>query len=140
LENDEAVIFGKLIITKEGSPGMAILAIPILRTKQALNLDSQIAGAKTLVKKKLEIQFLSANLYHTGTEGMGWHSDAEKNLKKWSYRLCKFWCRTKIPSNTETARKRYHRTYPRQLVSDEDRPKLTGSTAHLPLHALLLLE
>jgi alkylated DNA repair dioxygenase AlkB len=22
------------------------------------------------------------NLYHTGTEGMGWHSDAEKNLKK----------------------------------------------------------
>jgi hypothetical protein len=32
------------------------------------------------------------------------------------------------------------RTYPRQLVSDEDETKLTGSTAYLPLHALLLLE
>jgi hypothetical protein len=33
LENDEAVIFGKLIITKRRSPGMAILllAIPILK-------------------------------------------------------------------------------------------------------------
>jgi hypothetical protein len=32
-KNDEAVIFGKLIITKERSPGMAILllAIPILK-------------------------------------------------------------------------------------------------------------
>jgi hypothetical protein len=38
-----------------------------------------------------------------------------------------------LPSNTETARKQYHRTYPRQLVSDEDETKLTGSTS-TPLH------
>jgi hypothetical protein len=47
--------------------GILLLAIPI-RTKQA-NLDSQIAGAKNLVKKNWRnLQFLSANLYHTGEE------------------------------------------------------------------------
>jgi hypothetical protein len=69
---------------------------------------------------------------------MGWHSDAE-NLKKMELSPQVLVPNENLPSNTETARKQYHRTYPRQLVSDEDEPKLTGSTA-TPLHALLLLE
>jgi alkylated DNA repair dioxygenase AlkB len=53
------------------------------------------------------------NLYHTGTEGMGWHSDAEKNLKKnGAIASVSFGAERNLPSNTETARKRYHRTYP----------------------------
>ena len=39
---------------------------------------------KTIVEEKASGQFNSCllNLYHNGLEGMGWHSDAEKDLKK----------------------------------------------------------
>jgi hypothetical protein len=106
LENDEAVILVNSLLPKK----VAWLAIlPILKELSKPYLDSQI-GAKTLVKKNWRnLQFLSA-LYQ-GTEGMGCTVMPEKNKKKWSYRLCKFWCRTKIYLNTETARK-HHRTYP----------------------------
>jgi hypothetical protein len=51
---------------------------------------------------------------------MGWHSDAEKNLKKnGAIASVSLVPNENLPS--ETARKRYHRTYPRQLVSDERR-------------------
>jgi hypothetical protein len=54
------------------------------------------------VEEKLEKPtILVCLIYITGTEGMGWHSDARKLKKKWSYRLCKFWCRTKIYLQTQ---------------------------------------
>jgi alkylated DNA repair dioxygenase AlkB len=83
LENDEAVIF-ELIITKERSPGMATTFSYTYskRTKQALIWTPNCWRYKTLVEEKLEKPTTCLlNLYHTGTEGMGWHSDAEKNLK-----------------------------------------------------------
>jgi hypothetical protein len=53
-KNDEAVIFGKLIITKGRLVCDTTFSYTYSkRTKQA-NLDSQIAGAKTLVEEKLE--------------------------------------------------------------------------------------
>jgi alkylated DNA repair dioxygenase AlkB len=91
------------------------------RTKQALIWTPNCWRYKTLVEEKLEKPTTCLlNLYHTGTEGMGWHSDAEKNLKNGAIASVSFGAKN-LPSNTETARKRYHRTYPRQLVSDERR-------------------
>jgi hypothetical protein len=85
-----------------------------------------LLALKTLVKKNWRnLQFLSANLYHTGTEGMGWHSDAE-NLKR-SYRLCKVLLPNEdLPSNTDS-KETVSELIPR-LVGDEDETKLTGST------------
>jgi hypothetical protein len=64
LKNDEAVIFGKLIITKERSPEVRYYFSYTYskRTKQALIWTPRIAGAKTLVEEKnwRNLQFLSA--------------------------------------------------------------------------------
>jgi alkylated DNA repair dioxygenase AlkB len=46
-------------------------------------LDSSL-GLKSLVEEQTGETYNSCllNLYHDGKEGMAWHSDAEKNLKK----------------------------------------------------------
>jgi alkylated DNA repair dioxygenase AlkB len=86
-KNDEAVIFGKLIITKRKVAWYGDTTFSYTyskRTKQALIWTPELLALKTLVEEKTGETYNSCllNLYHTGTEGMGWHSDAEKNLKK----------------------------------------------------------
>jgi hypothetical protein len=71
---------------------------------------------------------------------MGWHSDARKNLKKNGAIASVSFGAERIYLQTQRQQGNYPETYPRQLVSDETETKLTGSTAYLPLHALLLLE
>jgi alkylated DNA repair dioxygenase AlkB len=74
---NEAVIFGKLIITKEGRLVWRYYSYTYSkRTKQALIWTPRLA-LKTS-EEKLEKPTILVLLYHTGTEGMGWHSDAEK--------------------------------------------------------------
>jgi alkylated DNA repair dioxygenase AlkB len=63
---------------------------------------------------------LSANLYHTGTEGMGWHSDAEKNLKKNGAIASVSFAERKFTFKHRDSKETVSGTYPRQLVSDED--------------------
>ena len=86
-KNDEAIIYGKLIITKRkvawyGDPGLAYTYSHT--TRIALPWTKELLQLKTIVEEKTSEQFNSCllNLYHSGLEGMGWHSDAEKDLKK----------------------------------------------------------
>ncbi len=86
-KNDEAIIFGKHIITKRkaawyGNEGYAYTYSNT--TKQALPWTEELLRLKTLVEKITEVTFNSCllNLYHDGNEGVSWHSDDEKSLGK----------------------------------------------------------
>lgn len=85
--NDEAVIFGKHIITKRkvawyGDSTFEYTYSNI--TKSALPWTTELLALKSLIEQKTGEKFNSCllNLYHNGTEGMAWHSDGEKDLKK----------------------------------------------------------
>ncbi len=85
--NDEAIIYGKHIITKRKVAwyGDQNYAYTYSRTtKQALAWTEELTALKTLVEKYTQTHFNSCllNLYHHGEEGMAWHSDDEKSLGK----------------------------------------------------------
>lgn len=86
-KNDEAVIFGKRIITKRkvawyGNKDFAYTYSNA--TKTALPWTEELLALKQLSEEKTGEQYNSCllNLYHTGTEGMAWHCDEERELKK----------------------------------------------------------
>ncbi len=86
-KNDEAIVFGKRIITKRkvawyGSKPFSYTYSNV--TKHALPWTPTLLELKTLIEEKTGETFNSCllNLYHNGSEGMAWHSDAEKDLKK----------------------------------------------------------
>lgn len=86
-KNDEAVIFGKHIQTKRkvawyGSDPFEYTYSKI--TKKALPWTPLLLHLKELVEKQTGETYNSCllNLYHNGSEGMAWHSDGEKDLKK----------------------------------------------------------
>lgn len=86
-KNDEAIIFGKRIITKRKVAWYGDTHFDYTysnTTKQALSWTKELLELKTIIEKQTGEQFNSCllNLYHTGEEGMAWHSDAEKDLKK----------------------------------------------------------
>ncbi|MEO5942842.1 MAG: alpha-ketoglutarate-dependent dioxygenase AlkB [Ferruginibacter sp.] len=86
-KNDEAVIFGKRIITKRKVAWYGDRNFNYTysnNTKQALPWTKELAELKSIIEKESGEQFNSCllNLYHDGSEGMAWHSDAEKALKK----------------------------------------------------------
>jgi alkylated DNA repair dioxygenase AlkB len=85
--NDEAVIFGRHIITKrkvawygDGNYAYAYSG----KTRQALSWTPDLLTLKARVETLTGKAFNSCllNLYHTGEEGMAWHSDDEKTLEK----------------------------------------------------------
>ncbi|MBX2899486.1 MAG: alpha-ketoglutarate-dependent dioxygenase AlkB [Cyclobacteriaceae bacterium] len=83
--NDEAVIFGRHIITKRkvawyGDRDFSYTYSNI--TKQALPWTPELLALKNLCEKITGATYNSCllNLYHTGEEGMAWHSDDEKTL------------------------------------------------------------
>lgn len=85
-KNDEAMMFGKHIITKRkvawyGNDNYAYTYSK--KTKQALIWTKELLELKTIVEDKTDETFNSCllNLYHDGNEGMAWHSDDEKTLK-----------------------------------------------------------
>ena len=85
--NDEAVIFGKHIITKRKVAWYGDHPFEYTyskTTKKALLWTKELLKLKTLVEERTGETFNSCllNLYHSGEEGMAWHSDAEKELKK----------------------------------------------------------
>lgn len=86
-DNDKAVIFGKVIVTKRKVAWYADQPLEYTYskiTKTALPWTQELLDLKQIVEKTSDETFNSclANLYHSGEEGMAWHSDAEKDLKK----------------------------------------------------------
>jgi len=86
-KNDEAVIFGKRIITKRKVAWYGDRAFEYTysnTTKLALPWTKELLELKAIVEERVGEKFNSCllNLYHSGDEGMAWHSDAEKDLKK----------------------------------------------------------
>ena len=85
--NDEAIIFGKKIITKRkvawyGESEFSYTYSKV--TKSALIFTKELLELKKIVEKETNETYNSCllNLYHSGAEGMAYHSDAEKMLKK----------------------------------------------------------
>jgi alkylated DNA repair dioxygenase AlkB len=86
-KNDEAIIFGKLILTKRKVAWYGDKEFEYTysnTTKKALPWTNELLALKKIIEEKTGETFNSCllNLYHTGEEGMAWHSDAEKDLKK----------------------------------------------------------
>lgn len=86
-KNDEAIIFGKRIITKRKVAWYGDKPFSYTysnTTKSALPWTKELLELKALIEEKTGETFNSCllNLYHNGDEGMAWHSDAEKDLKK----------------------------------------------------------
>ncbi|MDF9798101.1 alkylated DNA repair dioxygenase AlkB [Catalinimonas alkaloidigena] len=84
---DEAVMFGKHIVTKRkvawyGDEDYSYTYSNA--TKQALAWTEELLELKQLVEKHCDTNYNSCllNLYHDGEEGMAWHSDDEKALAK----------------------------------------------------------
>lgn len=85
--NDQAIIYGKLIITKRKVAWYGDKEFEYTysnTTKKALPWTKELLELKSITEEKTGEKFNSCllNLYHSGGEGMAWHSDAEKDLKK----------------------------------------------------------
>lgn len=86
-KHDEAIIMGKLIVTKRKVAWYGDNSFEYTysnRTKKATIWTAALLELKARVEEKTGETFNSCllNLYHTGEEGMAWHSDGEKDLKK----------------------------------------------------------
>ena len=86
-KNDQAFIYGKLIITKRKVAWYGDTDFEYTyskNTKRALPWTKELVELKQMIEDKTGEKFNSCllNLYHNGDEGMAWHSDAEKELKK----------------------------------------------------------
>lgn len=86
-KNDIALIFGKRIVTKRKVAWYGEKPFEYTysnTTKLALPWTKELLELKELVQARTEETYNSCllNLYHNGNEGMAWHSDAEKDLKK----------------------------------------------------------
>ncbi|HLT86166.1 MAG TPA: alpha-ketoglutarate-dependent dioxygenase AlkB [Sphingobacterium sp.] len=86
-KNDEAIIFGKKVFTKRKVAwyGEEPYAYTYSNTtKYALPWTGALLDLKILIEKETGETFNSCllNLYHNGDEGMAWHSDGERDLKR----------------------------------------------------------
>lgn len=85
--NDNAIIYGKHLTTKRkiawyGDRPFRYTYSKI--TRQALEWTPVLLELKKFAEEQTQETYNSclANLYHDGSEGMAWHSDAEKDLQK----------------------------------------------------------
>jgi alkylated DNA repair dioxygenase AlkB len=86
-KNDEAIIFGKKIITKRKVAwyGDSNFAYTYSNTTRiALDWTKELLEIKQLAENLTGVIYNSCliNLYHSGDEGVAWHSDDEKALGK----------------------------------------------------------
>ena len=86
-KNDEAIIFGKKIITKRkvawyGDSEYSYTYSKV--TKRANLWIPELLDLKAIVEQESKETYNSCllNLYHSGEEGMAYHSDGEKMMKK----------------------------------------------------------
>jgi alkylated DNA repair dioxygenase AlkB len=86
-QKDRSIMFGKLIVSERK---VALYSKEKLSyTYAKINRDTlpwtkELLELKKNVEAKTGVQFNTCllNLYHSGKEGMGWHTDAEKELKE----------------------------------------------------------
>lgn len=84
-KKDSSIMFGKLIVSDRK---MAFYANDNLNytyahvRRETLPFSKELLYLKELVEEKTGEQFNSCllNLYHSGKEGMGWHTDDEKEM------------------------------------------------------------
>ena len=86
-KNDRARIDGKLIVTKRMVAWYGDQPFEYTysnTTKRALPWTPELQQLKARIEEICGEHFNSCllNLYHTGIEGMAWHSDGEKDLQK----------------------------------------------------------
>lgn len=86
-KSDQAIIYGRHILTKRKVAwyGDKPYAYTYSKTtKHALPWTKALLQLKALAEQEAGTCFNSCllNLYHTGEEGMAWHSDGELDLKK----------------------------------------------------------
>jgi len=86
-KNDEAIILGKKIVTKRKVAWYGDKPFEYTyskTTKKALAWNDALLALKKRVERETNETYNSCllNLYHDGSEGMAWHSDGEKDLKK----------------------------------------------------------
>lgn len=86
-ENDQALIFGKLLTTKRKVAWYGDRRFEYTYSnmnKYALPWTQELLELKQLAESLTGETFNSCllNLYHSGEEGMAWHSDGETDLKK----------------------------------------------------------
>ena len=84
-KNDEAVIFGRHIVTarKVAWYGDSDYSYTYSgTTKQAFRWSAELLALRAIVEAITGSTFNSCllNLYHDGSEGMAWHSDDEKSM------------------------------------------------------------
>lgn len=84
-KNDEVIVFGKLYVTARktawyGDSGASYIYAGIKHTP--LKWTHNLLELKTMVENLTNTTFNSCllNLYHDGSEGMGWHRDNEKEI------------------------------------------------------------
>lgn len=84
-EEDRLLMFGKMVTTRRkviwiGDPKCDYTYSGIRR--QAQNWTTELLWLKGLLENLTQSKFNSCllNLYHDGNDGMGWHSDDEKEL------------------------------------------------------------
>lgn len=85
--NDEAVIFGKHIVTARKVAWYGDEKFPYRysgTTKYALTWTNELLELKKIAEELTGETYNSCllNLYHNGSEGMAWHSDGERDLKE----------------------------------------------------------
>lgn len=86
-QNDVIQMFGKTIITKRKVAWYGDKPYKYTysnTTKEALTWTRELMELKSKIEEITNESYNSCllNLYHNGNEGMGWHTDAEKELKK----------------------------------------------------------
>ena len=86
-KHDKAIIYGKQITTKRKVAWYGDKPFEYTysnTTKRALPWTQELLELREKIQQKTGETFNSCllNLYHNGSEGMAWHSDAEKDLKK----------------------------------------------------------
>ena len=88
---DQALVFGKLIETKrkvawyaDTLDGQSYAYRYSGVTKISQPFNKTLMALKMLVEQQTNERYNSCllNLYHSGAEGMAWHSDGEKDLKE----------------------------------------------------------
>jgi alkylated DNA repair dioxygenase AlkB len=86
-KHDESVVFGKHITTDRKVAWYGDSEFDYTysnTTKKALKWTKELLKLKKIAEETTEDTYNSCllNLYHNGEEGMSWHSDSEKMLKK----------------------------------------------------------
>lgn len=84
-EHDIAIMFGKRIVTKRKVAWYGDRPFEYTysnNTKEALPWNQELRELKKIAENQTGTTYNSCllNLYHTGEEGMAWHSDDEKDL------------------------------------------------------------